>query len=90
MACSEQIPRQVPPPTGLPHHRSIIAVDIERSTSRTNPIKAELRKTVYELFDMALQSAGVQIHHRDPFIDRGDGILALVHPVDQVPKALLL
>lgn len=90
MPYSEQIQRQVPPPTGLPRHRSIIAVDIERSTSRPDPIKAELRKTVYELFDTALRSAGIQVHHRDPFIDRGDGILALVHPVDQVPKVLLL
>jgi hypothetical protein len=28
--------------------------------------------------------------HHDPFIDRGDGLLALIHPVDQAPKALLL
>ena len=79
-----------PSPIGLPHHRSIIAVDIERSTSRINPVKAELRRTVYELFSTALRSAGIQDRHRDHFIDRGDGILALIHPVDQAPKALLL
>ena len=28
--------------------------------------------------------------HYDRFIDRGDGILALIHPVDQAPKTLLL
>lgn len=28
--------------------------------------------------------------HRDRFIDRGDGVLALIHPVDQAPKTLLL
>jgi class 3 adenylate cyclase len=78
------------PPTCLPHHRSIVAVDIEHSTRRTNPVKAELRRTVYELFDAALRSAGIQGRHRDGFIDRGDGILALIHPVDQAPKALLL
>jgi hypothetical protein len=90
MASGEQIQTQPLPLAGLPHHRSIIAVDIERSTSRTNPVKAEQRRTVYELFDTALRSAGIQERHRDRFIDRGDGILALIHPVDQAPKALLL
>jgi hypothetical protein len=90
MPASGQIPTQLPPPAGLPHHRSIIAVDIERSTSRTNPVKAEQRRVVYEMFDTALRSAGIQERHRDRFIDRGDGILALIHPVDQAPKALLL
>jgi hypothetical protein len=75
---------------GLPHHRAIIALDIELSTSRTDPVKAELRSTIYELFDEALRSARIQRRHRDRFIDRGDGILALIHPVDQAPKAILL
>jgi class 3 adenylate cyclase len=90
MPVSKQIQKHPCPPGSLPHHRSIIAVDIELSTSRTNPVKAELRRTVYELFDTALRSAGIQESHRDRFIDRGDGILALIHPVDQAPKALLL
>ena len=75
---------------GLPHHRTIIALDIEMSTNRTDPVKAELRSTIYELFDAALGSAGIRRRHRDRFIDRGDGILALIHPVDQAPKAILL
>jgi class 3 adenylate cyclase len=75
---------------GLPRHRAIVALDIERSTSRPDPVKAELRKTIYDLFDTALRSAGIQPRHRDRFTDRGDGLLALIHPVDQVPKALLL
>src|ERR1700722_3854993 len=74
---------------GLPHHRVIVALDIERSTSRTDPVKAALRSKIYEFFDAALQSAGIYRRHRDRFIDRGDGVLALIHPVDQVPKALL-
>jgi hypothetical protein len=74
----------------LPHYRAILALDIERSTSRPNPVKAELRNKTYELFEMALRKAGISTSHRDRFIDRGDGILALIHPVDQVPKALLL
>jgi hypothetical protein len=76
--------------TGLPHYRTIVALDIERSTSRPDPVKAELRSTAYELFDAALCSAGIHKRHRDRYIDRGDGLLALIHPVDQAPKALLL
>jgi hypothetical protein len=75
---------------GLPHYRAILALDIERSTSRPNPVKAELRNKSYELFEAALHKAGISTSHRDQFVDRGDGILSLIHPVDQVPKALLL
>src|SRR5580704_9952865 len=78
------------PATGLPHYRAIVALDIECSTSRPDPVKAELRNKTYELFDAALCSAGIHGGHRDRFIDRGDGVLALIHPVDQAPKALLL
>jgi class 3 adenylate cyclase len=67
-----------------------VALDIERSTSRPNSIKAELRSKTYELFELALRAAGIYQRHRDRFVDRGDGILALIRPVDQVPKALLL
>jgi hypothetical protein len=67
-----------------------MALDIEQSTSRPDLVKAELRHTVYELFDQALRSAGIHPRCRDRFIDRGDGILALIRPVDQVPKAVLL
>jgi hypothetical protein len=79
-----------PPPKGVPHHRTIFAVDIESSTTRTNPVKAELRKTLYELTDAALCSAGICERHRDPFFDRGDGVLALIHPVEQASKVPLL
>jgi hypothetical protein len=74
----------------LPHYRTIVALDIERSTSRPDPIKAELRATIYRLFGAALQLAGIEKRHRDGFIDRGDGVLALIHPVDQAPKAVVL
>lgn len=78
------------PPSGLPYYRIIVAVDIEQSTRRTDPVKAALRKKLYELFDEALHSGGIQQRHRDRFVDRGDSILALIHPVDQAPKAVLL
>ncbi|HLN70350.1 MAG TPA: hypothetical protein VK280_24160 [Streptosporangiaceae bacterium] len=79
-----------PLPASLPHYRAIIALDIERSTSRPNPIKGELRNKTYELFEVALRMAGIGRRHHDRFVDRGDGILALIHPVDQAPKALML
>jgi len=75
---------------GLPRHRAIVAVDIERSAIRPDTVKAELRSKIYELFDAALIEAGIREGYRDPFIDRGDGVLALIHPVDQAPKVVLL
>jgi class 3 adenylate cyclase len=81
---------RTPPAVGLPRHRAIIAVDIEQSTSRPDPVKAEFRRALYALFDEALRSAGVHRRHRDRFTDRGDGLLALIHPVDQAAKPVLL
>jgi class 3 adenylate cyclase len=82
--------RSGPAVAGLPRHRAIVALDIEHSTSRPDPVKAELRRTLYDLFRQALRSSGVSRRHHDRFSDRGDGLLALIYPMDQVPKALLL
>lgn len=71
------------------HDRAIVALDIESSTSRPDAVKAELRTMLYELFGVALRSAEIHRRHRDRFYDRGDGLLALIHPVDQAPKELL-
>ena len=79
-----------PAAASLPRHRTIVAVDIEQSTSRPDPVKAELRRALYQLFDEALRSAGIRRRHRDRFTDRGDGLLALIHPVDQAAKPVLL
>jgi hypothetical protein len=81
---------EAPPALSLPRYRAIVALDIERSTNRTDPVKAVLRTKLYELFHAALCSAGIHQRHRDRFIDRGDGVLALIHPVNQCPKVLLL
>jgi hypothetical protein len=56
---------------------------IESSTSRPDPVKAELRIMPYELFDAALRTSGVSARHRDRSADRGDGLLALIDPADQ-------
>jgi hypothetical protein len=77
-------------PARLPSDRTIVALDIESSTSRPDPVKAQLRIMLYELFDAALRVAGIDADQRDPFIDRGDGLLALLHPVAQSPVALVL
>ena len=73
-----------------PRYRTIFAVDVERSTSRPDLVKAELRARIHELFDAALCSAGIRARHRDRFFDRGDGVLALIHPVEQASEVLLL
>ncbi|WP_460364090.1 hypothetical protein [Actinocorallia lasiicapitis] len=75
----------------MPVHRSILVVDIEGSTGplRTNPIKQELRRTVYELLAQAFAAAGID-GSLCRFTDRGDGVLILVPPDDRVPKTLLL
>ena len=73
-----------------PCYRTIVAVDIVSSTTRTDMVKAHLRRELYDLFEGALHTAGIRNDLRDPLIDRGDGILALIYPDDQVPKTLLL
>lgn len=67
-----------------------MAVDIEGSTARTNPAKGWLRQTMYGLVEKALRESGIAEQHCDPLIDRGDGLLVLIQPVDQVPKTVLL
>jgi hypothetical protein len=71
-----------------PRHRAIVAVDTADSTARNNTSKARLRHIMYEVFENALYAAGIENIHLDPLLDRGDGILALIHPT--VPKTLLL
>ena len=46
-----------------PVHRLIVVVDIEGSTIRTNPVKGQLRRDLYELLERALQDAGITARH---------------------------
>jgi HD domain len=71
-------------PAGPPRRRVIVGLDIEQSTSRPDPVKAEFRIMLYELFEAALRSADIGLG-RDPFMDRGDGLLALMDPAEQAP-----
>lgn len=76
--------------TALPVYRNILAVDIENSTGRTNPVRRALRSELHQLLLASLRDAGIEDRDRERFVDRGDGALVLIHPVDHVPKPLLL
>lgn len=78
------------PVRGIPCHRNILAVDIEGSTQRTDPAKGHLRRSMYRFLERALRAAGLAEACFDELIDRGDGVLALIRPVDQAPKTVLL
>jgi hypothetical protein len=73
-----------------PRHRIILAVDIGKSTTYTNPAKAHLRQAMYTSLEQSLRTGGISEDHRDAFIDLGDGALILIRPVDEVPKTLVL
>ncbi|WP_242910163.1 hypothetical protein [Actinomadura terrae] len=91
VAKARRVRARRPPPAGVrPRYRTIMAVDIEGSATRTDPVKAELRGTLYRLLEEAFTRAGIEERHREEFVDRGDGALVLVRPMDEVPKTLLL
>jgi class 3 adenylate cyclase len=79
-----------PPAISWAVHRSIMAVDIEGSTNRTNAVKGHLRAAMYDLLESALRAAGIDEPICDPLVDRGDSVLALIHPSDESPKIRLL
>jgi hypothetical protein len=73
-----------------PVSRLILALDVEGSTQRTNPEKGELRRTMYALLERALRASGIDHEHLENPADRGDGVLLLFRPHDDVPKTLVL
>ena len=73
-----------------PVYRSIIVLDLEESTMRTNPVKGELRRVMYDLLRHSLEAVAITGNRLEPLTDRGDGILVLVKPHDDVPKTVLL
>jgi hypothetical protein len=74
----------------FPVHRSILAVDIEGSTQRTNPVRGELRDEIYRIMAAAFGIVGIEDQYCDPIVDRGDGLLVLLQPTDDFPKPFLL
>jgi hypothetical protein len=79
----------VPPIADGPVHRSIVAVDVEGSTKRTNLAKGKLRQILYALLERAFKAAGIGPRHLEQLADRGDGALILIRPYDDVPKTVL-
>jgi hypothetical protein len=73
-----------------PVPRSILTVDVEGSTQRTNPMRGELRRIMYALLYRALRAIGIDPEHLEAPVDRGDGVMLLFRPDDDVPKTLLL
>ena len=73
-----------------PVYRLIIAVDIEGSTTRTDPVKGELRRAIYDILGHGLEAVAITGNRLELLADRGDGILALVRSHDEVPKTVLL
>jgi hypothetical protein len=73
-----------------PVYRSIVAVDLEGSTTRSNPVKGELRRVMYDLLERSLDAVPITGDHLEPLTDRGDGVLLLIRPHDDVPKTVLL
>ncbi len=73
-----------------PVYRSIIVLDLEESTMRTNPVKGELRRVMYDLLGRSLEAVSITGNRLEPLTDRGDGILVLIKPHDDVPKTVLL
>jgi hypothetical protein len=67
-----------------------VIIDLEGSTMRSNPAKGILRKAMYSLLDRALAAAAIADQHLEPMFDRGDGVLLLIRPHDDVPKTILL
>ena len=73
-----------------PVYRSIIAFDLEESTMRTNPVKGELRRVMYDLLERTLETVAITGNRLEPLTDRGDGVLVLIRAHDEVPKTVLL
>lgn len=76
-------------PRPQPHHRSIIGVDIEDATTRTNVVRGALRGLMYGMVEQAMALAGISDRYQDDWVDTGDGVLVFVHPADHLPKTLL-
>jgi hypothetical protein len=52
--------------------------------------QGELRRNLYELLEWSLQAAGITARHLEQHSDRGDGVLILIRPHDDVPKTVVL
>jgi hypothetical protein len=72
--------------SGGPTHQSILIVDVEGSSGRTDPQKVALRGVLYRTLMAAFARAGL-MWDSCRYEDRGDGVYFLIPP--GVPKARL-
>src|SRR2546430_9149556 len=72
--------------SGGPTHQSILIVDVEGSSGRTDPQKVALRGVLYRTLMAAFARSGL-LWDSCRYEDRGDGVYFLIPPV--VPKARL-
>jgi hypothetical protein len=74
-----------------PKYRVIVGFDIEGSTrpGRTNPIREEIRRTLYDAVAKSLVDIGIAPEAYES-IDRGDGLLVLIRAIDPNPSVRLL
>jgi hypothetical protein len=76
--------------TPFPVQRTVVGVDVEGSTDRNNVQRARIREAMYEVLEKSLIVSGVTEERREPLLDRGDGAIVFIQPVDEIPKPLLV
>jgi hypothetical protein len=69
--------------------RNLVATDAMDSSLLANRQLGHLRELQYDWVDGALDASGAADELRDPLRDTGDGVFALIPPVDQVPMTRL-
>jgi hypothetical protein len=77
-------------PSVQPCQRIILAVGMGATRACSNLVRAQLRRAMYDLVEQALVGSGITPDLRNGYVDRGDGLLVLIRPVDRVPKTWLL
>jgi hypothetical protein len=73
-----------------PCYRTVFGVDIENSTTRNNSTRARMRDAMNALVTEAFVRDDITADDHDPFLDRGDGLVAPLRPTGRVSKMLLL
>jgi class 3 adenylate cyclase len=74
----------------VPIHRTIITVDVEGYTKRTNVERGLVREDLYKIFGRGLVDSGITEELREPLVDLGDGVMAFIRPADTLPKTRLI
>jgi hypothetical protein len=77
------------PETKGPCHRTMIGIDVEGSTGRPDAEKVEIRKVLYAIVEHASRLTGITETARERYEYRGDGLIILVRPRNELPKNLM-